>query len=70
MRMGVTLKVSEEQAKKILGGDQETLDSVLKNKEAWCFDGDSYIPDGIVEQVRISLGLSHADYNGEVNFEM
>jgi len=70
MRMGVTLKVSEEQAKKLLGGDQATLDEIIKTEGAWSFDGDSYIPDGIVEELRIALELNQADYRGEVNFEM
>jgi len=70
MRMGVTFEVSAEQARKILDGDSETFDAVLDSRKSWHFDGDSYIPDIIVSELCVQLGLNYEDYKGDVNFDV
>ena len=67
MRLGTTLEVTAEQAKKILGGDQGTLEAVLKTKGAWRFDGDSYIPDTITDELCGLLDLNPDDYGYDFN---
>jgi hypothetical protein len=61
MRLGATLEVSAEQAKKILGGDKKTLEAVLKSKRAWYFDGESYIPDEVAEEICEQLAINFDD---------
>ena len=70
IRLGATLEVSAEQAKKILGGDQGTLEAVLKARKAWRFDGDTYIPEPVSEELCDMLALNHDDYSGEINFDL
>jgi hypothetical protein len=70
MRLGTTLTVSAEQAEKILSGDFEALDAVLKTAGAWEFDGDSYIPGEIVDELRTELGLCPVKFHGDVNFDL
>jgi len=70
MRMGVTFMVSPEDAEKLLSGDSEALEAAIRSKKSWSFDGDSYIPDIIVEELCEKLGLDHEKYKGEVNFDI
>jgi len=79
LRAGITINVTPEQAKKILGGDQETLEAALKpkgfwgflkRKPIWHFDGDSYIPDEVATELREQLGIIPDECSGEVNFDL
>jgi len=70
MRMGVIFVVSADEAKKILNSDSDALDAAMRGKKSWFFDGDSYIPDVIVQELCEELGLDYKDYKGEVNFDV
>ena len=70
MRVGVTLDITEEQAKKLLLGDSDTLKSVLmpdgvwdsvKGKLPWKFDGESYIADDDIDELCERFGLNRND---------
>ena len=78
-RAGITLNVSPEQAKEILIGDQEALETALKpkrfwnffkRKKAWRFDGDAYIPDVISKELCEQLGLDPKVYSGDIEFNL
>ena len=70
MRMGVTFEVNAHEARKILSGDSTALDTAMKAKGSWYFDGDSYIPDIVVEELCEELCLNHEDYKGEISFDV
>ena len=62
MRLGVSLKLTKEQARKILKGNELAFMSVLKDLSAWRLDGDSYVPYELPENEEVieALGL-HLD---------
>ena len=69
MRLGATLSVTTEQAKKILSGDFPTLKTALKEGE-WYLDGHSYIPQIIVEEFQEQLGLNPDESSFDVDFDI
>ena len=67
MRLGVTLNVTPEQAKRILTGDETVLKDVLDpqgqhdffdRQKPWYFDGEAYTPDDIAYELCGQLGLN------------
>ena len=65
MRLGVSFHVPDDIGTKILAGDTTTLLNTLyspgQDTGRWCVDGDSYIPQEVME----NLG-----FNDEVNFDI
>jgi len=66
MRLGATLDVTPEQARKILSGDGAALEAVL-DSDSWRFDGDSYIPEEIVAELCKQHGLDPKEYGFDFN---
>jgi len=54
LRAGISLNVSKKQVAKILQGDTEALESALKTRGSWKFDGETYIPEESVEDSVLS----------------
>ena len=71
-RLGVELEVSEEQALKILQGDEKALLKTLTapNTENgfWRIDGDTYIPQAIMED--FNGKYPNIDCSGDVGFDL
>ena len=62
MRVGMTLKLTHDEVKKILSGDLEAFKAVLANRDAWEFDGEAYVPEcDEVDALCKYLGLSPSD---------
>ena len=59
MRAGITLSVTDEEAEALLGSDDaaadKTICKILKEGR-YCFNGNSYIPDTVVETFNRKYG--------------
>jgi len=69
LRLGVTLDVPESQGLKILSGNEQALLDVLtdpcKEKGEWYIDGETYIPDEIIDELPYDR-----DIYGHIEFEL
>jgi len=69
MRAGISMTVAPCNAKKLLEGCDKTLTDVLKS-QSWRFDGDSYIPGVVVDELRDKLRFGSTEFNDDVSFEI